>query len=234
MPESARWQRARRVAGFETCFTWYLRGLVRRSFEGVWVAGEAQLPRGGSIVAANHHSWWDGLIPYLVHRLRDPRAPFAIMMSDAELRRFPYFRMGGAFSVDARSVRAAREAVLYAADEARAGAAVWIFPDGVLRPQHAPQHFTAGFAHAARAAGVPAVPAAMRFVMRTAQRPEAFIRFGTPFAAGRDAAARAQHEVELLLAEIDDAIATDTVRERFRCAIEGRPGVDDRLALARR
>lgn len=231
----ASWQQAHRLRGFDACFTWYLHRLVRGSFASVWVAGMQHVPRiGGYVAAANHHSWWDGLIPYLVHRLARAPQPFALMMSDAELRRFPYFRFGGAFSIDARSVRAAREAIAYAAQEARSGAAVWIFPDGVLEPPGSALHFTSGFVHAARDGGVPIVPAAMRFVMRSQQRPEAFVRFGAPLAADRTAAVRAQSAVQELLAEIDRAIAADRVHAEFSRVVAGVRGVDDRLALATR
>ena len=229
------WQRARRLRGFDSCFTFYLRSLVRSSFARVWTSGVETLPEhGGYVAAANHHSWWDGLVPYLLHRVQQPQRPFALMMSDAELRRFPYFRFGGAFSVDASSVRAASEAIAYAADEARGGAAVWIYPDGILMPPAAPPRFTGGFVHAARAAGVPIVPVAMRFVMLQRQRPEAFVRFGAPLAATRDARELAQDAVEQLLGEIDAAIERGSIQRTFTCALTGKSGVDDRLAVAAR
>lgn len=231
--ERARWRRAHRIRGFESCFTFYLHGLIRRNFSRVWSAGSDALPAGGYVAAANHHSWWDGLIPYYLHRLQQRDRPFAIMMSDRELRRFPYFRFGGAFSVDARSVRAAREAILYAAQEARAGAAVWIFPEGELRAPTAPLSFTSGFAHAAREADVPIVPVAMRFVMRARQRPEAFVRFGAPLPAGRAAQRGVQDEVAAMLDAIDRAIECDSVEREFSLVTAGRAGADDVLALAR-
>ncbi|MDE2480985.1 MAG: lysophospholipid acyltransferase family protein [bacterium] len=229
------WQRARRVAGFDSFFVWYTRRLVRGNFARVWVAGVESLPaHGGYVAVANHHSWWDGLIPYLLHHERERERPFAVMMSDAELRRFPFFRFGGAFSVDARSVRAARDAVRYAADEARAGAAVWIFPDGVLHAPSAPLAFTSGFEHVAREAGVPIVPAAMRFVFRDRQRPEIFVRYGEPIVALRGARERTQACVAAMLAEIDRLLADGQIEQRFRIAVSGRAGVDDRVALAPR
>lgn len=233
--DRARWQRAHRVAGFDACFTIYVRGLVRRNFSRVWAAGACELPpSGGYVAAANHHSWWDGLIPYFLHRMQQRDRPFALMMSDAELRRFPYFRLGGAFSVDASSVRAAREAVQYAAQEASAGAAVWIFPEGELRAVTAPLRFSSGFAHAARAAGVPIVPAAMRFVMRAQQRPEVFLRFGTPIVADRTAQERSERSVRAMLHAIDRAIECGQVEREFSLVTSGHAGPDDVLALARR
>ncbi len=117
------------------------------------------------------------------------------MMSDAELRRFAFFRWAGAFSVDASSPRAARAAVLYAGEQAQQGAGVWIFPQGVLGRGTAPSAFTSGFVHAARAANAPIVPVAMVFRMLDKQRPEAFVDIGQPLDAGqRDAQRRTQAE----------------------------------------
>lgn len=232
--ERRAWQPARRLHGFDACFTWYLRGLVRRNFSRIWCAGTDLLPHGGYVAAANHHSWWDGLIPYYLHRMQEPGRPFALMMSDAELRRFPYFRLGGAFSIDASSVRAARDAILYAAAQARAGAAVWIFPDGELRAARSPLRFTSGFVHAARDGGVPIVPVAMRFVMRSRQRPEAFVRFGPALQPGRAACGRTEDAVAQMLEQIDRSIERGAVQRDFALVTTGRAGVDDVLALARR
>lgn len=228
------WQRARRVAGFDTVFRRYVRGLVARSFAAVWVREGASLPeRGGYVAVANHNAWWDGFIPYLLQHACAPRVPFAILMSDPELRRFPFFRFCGAFSIDATSLRAARASIVYAASLARGGEAVWIFPDGELRPPGTPLRFTGGFAHAAREAGVCVVPVAMRFVQLDKQRPEVFVAFGAPLEPDRSSRERAQEAVAALLATIDaDVLAGG--RANYRAALTGRIGVDDRVALPRR
>jgi 1-acyl-sn-glycerol-3-phosphate acyltransferase len=232
---SANWQQARRLRGFDPCFTLYLRALVRSNFSRVWSSGSSALPpAGGYIAAANHHSWWDGLIPYLLHRSAKRRRPFALMMSETELRRFPYFRFGGAFSIDASSVRASRESICYAGAQARDGAAVWIYPEGELRAPGTELHFTSGFVHAAREGGVPVVPVAMRFAMLQRQRPEAFVRFGEPLAPGRGAVSASEAHVERMLGEIDRAIETQRIESEFSCMLAGKSGVDDRLALAAR
>ncbi len=72
----ARWQRARRHPGFERFFFAYLRWLLRRSFAAVWVrCGAAPFPTSGYIAAANHTSWWDGFVPYVLQRLATPSVP---------------------------------------------------------------------------------------------------------------------------------------------------------------
>lgn len=213
----------------------YLRRLMRRSFAALWVRG-ADLPRDrGYVAVANHHSWWDGFIPYLLHRQGSAsEQPFRIMMSDAELQRFPYFRFGGAFSVDPSTTRRAYASISYAAAQAHQGAAVWIFPDGTLRPPSATPAFTSGFVHAARLAGVPIVPVAMRLLFLDRQRPEVFVERGQPIdARARDARECAQQAVTAMLESIDDDLARDG-RASFALAFAGHAGVDDRLALPRR
>ena len=228
------WQRAHRLNGFDWFFTRYVRRLARSSFAGIWVRGAANVPDRGYIAAANHHSWWDGFVPYLLHHGERPASPFRIMMSDAELRRFPYFRFAGAFSVDPSSARRAREAIVYAGEEARRGAAVWMFPDGVLRPACSLPHFTSGFVHAAREGEVRILPVAMRFLFLDRQRPEVFVEFGTPLdPKGRSAREEAQGAVTRMLARIDGDVERFG-RDGFELALGGRAGVDDRVALARR
>ena len=226
------WQTARRVRGFEAVFSRYLRWLVRRSFSTVWVHRDATpLPPSGYVAAANHSSWWDGFIPYLLHRNTLPLAPFALMMSDEELRRFPFFRWGGAFSVDATSVRASLPAIRYAASEARNGAGVWIFPRGHFERSVDPAGWTSGFVHAARAGGVAIVPIAMRFIMMERQRPEVFVDMAPPIdPRSRDARVDTAHIVAERLQHIDEIVARDDVREHFRPFIGGARGVDGHVA----
>lgn len=228
------WQRARRVRGFDALFGAYVRRLVRRNFAAVWLRRGSTFPPGGYIAAANHRSWWDGFIPYVLHRQAAPAQPFAIMMSDAELRRFPYFRFAGAFSVDAASPRAALPAIVYAADEARSGAAVWIFPEGALQPPAAPLVFTSGFVHAARRAGAPIVPVAMRFVVLDTQRPHAFVAAGPAIAPAAGAQRKTEDAVSGMLAAIDADIGERRIATHYERVLRGARGADERAASALR
>ena len=221
------WQRAHRVAGFETTFGYYLRWLMRRSFARVLVRSERPFPRAGYVAAANHHSWWDGFLALTIHRAFAPERPFNLMMDDEQLRRFPFFRFGGAFSVDARSVRAAYPAIRYGAACAREGAGLWIFPDGTLRPSLCVPAFTSGFVHAARAAEVPVLPVAMRFVFLGEQRPTAIAALGAPCDPhARTAQTTVQERVIALLTSIDDDLRAQRIDERYREIVRGNAGID--------
>ena len=226
------WMKAHRVRGFDACFSLYVKVLVRRSFAAVWVRRDKQLPAAGGYVAApNHHSWWDGLVPYLLHHERPAVKPFAIMMSDVELRRFPFFRFGGAFSIDASSTRSALDSVRYAAREAANGAAVWIFPEGRLSAPGNDLRFTSGFIHAARYANVPVVPVAMRFAMLHTQRPHAFVAYGEPVEPARGAARFVEREVSRLLHTIDADIRSESIERCYEARLRGAAGVDDRISV---
>ena len=155
------------------------------------------------------------------------------MMSEAELRRFPFFRWAGAFSVDGSSPRAAYPSILYAASRAAGGAGVWVFPEGELRPHCTAPAFTDGFVHAARAAGVPIVPVAMRFAVLGGQRPEAFVASAPPIdPQRRDARSVAQAEVTRLLGEIDATLPAGRGALGYHALLRSRTGVDRAVARA--
>ncbi|HET7813811.1 MAG TPA: lysophospholipid acyltransferase family protein [Candidatus Baltobacteraceae bacterium] len=215
-------------SGFRLCFERYLAWLLRRSFRGVWIARDAAFPPGGFIAIANHSSWWDGFVPYALQRRVAPQTPFALMMASSQLRRFPYFRLGGAFGVDPARKRAAFASVEHAAASARSGAGVWIFPQGAIRPPYEPLRFARGYLHAARRADVPIVPVAIRLTMMEAQRPDAFVEIGEPLDPhDAECATRAPAAVRALLFSLDLDIARGTVFRNRSSLFERAAGVDD-------
>jgi len=152
-----------------------LRASIRRSVQsglgGVWVRGP--LPpfgeSGGAVLAANHHSWWDGYV------LRDLAwvlsADFRVLMLGRQLAHYPFLRRVGALG--AGEVRAAVRG-------ARAGAWVAVFPEGTIQPVGPLRDVRPGAGWIARQAGVPLVPVALRVILRGRPRPEAHLRFGPP------------------------------------------------------
>ena len=148
-----------------------VRGSIRRSVRtdlaGVFVTGP--LPAGGAVLAPNHQSWWDG---YLLAELALQLGQGCrVMMTERQLARFPFLRRVGAIGTG--EVRAA---VRFA----RSGGWVVVFPEGALQPPGPPAALHPGAAWAARQAGVPLVPVGLRVLVRGAQKPEGFARFGPP------------------------------------------------------
>jgi len=219
---------ARRYEGFVATFGAYVHWLLRRSFRGVWVSKGATFPSSGFVAVANHTSWWDGFVAFAVQRAIAPRHPFYVMMSEDGLRRFPFFRYGGAFAVDASSPRRARDAILYAADRAAAGTGLWIFPQGRLEAPGTSLVFTRGFAHVARRANVPVIPCAMRFALLDGQRPDAFLEVGpTVYDASRATGELARGAVAAMLARLDCEISSGRAFENRRSLVAPARGVDD-------
>jgi lycopene beta-cyclase len=183
------------TAAIAETLPWVMRRALRRGLAGIWSREEAPLPGGGAIVVANHHSWWDAFLTWAIAD-RHGRPPGAIM-DDAQLARFPFFRRWGA--VGASEPRAA-------ARRAAAGSWVLVFPEGRVRTPGPLGPTRDGAAAIARWARVPVVPLAIRVVMRGGERPEAYLRFGTPLAAGVDAA-QVRDALVALLARLDDDLA---------------------------
>jgi len=178
-----------------------MRRALRRGLAGIWSRTEGPLPDGGAVVVANHHSWWDA---YLAWAVADRHGrPSGAIMDAAQLARFPFFRRLGA--VSEREPRAA-------ARRAAAGAWLVVYVEGELRPPGPLGPARPGAAAIARWAAVPVLPLAIRCVMRGGERPEVYLRFGRPLAAGVD------HETLAgalagLLARLDDDLAAATDAE---------------------
>ena len=219
---------ARRHEAFVAGFGAYVHWLLRRSFRGLWVSPGAAFPRSGFVAIANHTSWWDGFVAFAVQRALAPRRPFYVMMSEEGLRRFPFFRYGGAFAVDASSPRRARDAILYAADRASRGAGLWIFPQGRLEAPGRALDFARGFAHVARRADVPVVPCAMRYALLDGQRPDAFFDVGSPvYDASQATVELTRGAVAAMLGRLDRDIASGRAFEQRRSLMAPARGVDN-------
>lgn len=142
-----------------------IRQSLRRNLAGLWVRGA--WPAGGAVLAPNHHSWWDA---YLLGELAASQGQECrFLMSRRQLARFPFLKLVGA---------ADRSALRSLVRSAGQGAWVVLFPEGDIKPQGAVHAAGPGAAWLAERAGVPLIPVALRVVMRGAQWPEAFVRFG--------------------------------------------------------
>jgi 1-acyl-sn-glycerol-3-phosphate acyltransferase len=217
---------ARRNEGFVAAFGAYVNWLLRRSFRGVWVPERLALPSGGFVAVANHTSWWDGFVPFAMQTRIAPSTPFYVMMSEDQLRRFWFFRWGGAFSIGP-GVESARASVAYASRCARGGG-VWIFPQGRIAAPAAALTFGSGYVRAALQAGVPVVPFALRYAMLESQRPDALIDAAEPVdPRSPGARRRVRDAIGEMLARTDAAIAAGNALERRRSLIEPARGVDD-------
>jgi 1-acyl-sn-glycerol-3-phosphate acyltransferase len=173
------------------------------------VRGLEHVPEGGFVLAANHTSNFDPWplgIPFLPGRqLR--------FMAKSELFNpllAPLLRAGGAFRV--RRGEGDMEAMHTAADLARAGEIVVMFPEGTrrkkgLRKKHEARPHT-GAARIALTAGVPLVPAAIAGTDRLSRLGPLRVAYGEPLDLSD-------------LEELELKTAAATATERLMAAIEG-------------
>lgn len=157
-----------------------------------------------------------------------------VMMDEANLRRFFFFRWLGAFGIDRTTRAGVLAATRYALERLRTpGSRVWLFPQGTLRPADArPLGCDRGAGWLAAEAKVRLVPVALRYEFLAEQRPEAFVSFGDPAIVepGDDT-------VEALLTAEADRLR-DTVLagrlDEFDRVIAGKPSISALFDAGRR
>ncbi len=206
---------------------WTIPGIVARSLRrglvGVWARDEGALPGDGVVLAANHHSWWDGYLLYLLARRR--RRPFTVLMNEAQLGRFPFLRRQGA--IGAQELREALRRLA-------AGHLVAVFPEAALRPSGPPAALAPGAAFLANRARRPLVPVAVRVSVRGQQRPEAFLRFGAALAPDAPDLERALADaLDVLVRSLDADLAAadpEAPPAGYTRWLSGRASTDRRLA----
>ncbi len=138
-----------------------------------------------------------------------------MMMDVRQLRRYPFFRWAGAFSVDQENGRGAMRSLDYIADELKGGPgrSLWIFPQGSIRPQERrPLEFHSGLARLIRRVGPCLVyPVALRFEFFGEQYPEILVDVGP----ARQFEAEEKIEPRKLTAELDATLTAhlDDLRE---------------------
>ncbi|WP_291423368.1 1-acyl-sn-glycerol-3-phosphate acyltransferase [Deinococcus sp.] len=191
-----------------------IRQNLRRSLAGVWLYG--RVPRGAALLAPNHASWWDG---YLLAELGWACLhPFQIMMTDAQLARFPFLRLIGARGQ--REVRSLRRGL-------RAGEWAVVFPAGEIRHPAALLPLHPGAAWLAGREHVALFPVAVRVVLRGSQWPEAFLRLGEPCAPNELESALAA-----VLAQLEEDLKTvpaDQPPPGYLCLLRGRASRHNRV-----
>ena len=176
-----------------------VRRSLRRGLHAVWARGMWEtLPAGGAVLAANHHSWWDAYLAWLVQQRLGREV--SGMMREAQLETFPFFRRLGVISD--REVREALRRL-------SRGHLLFIFPEGALKQTSEVGTLQRGAAFLAQRAEVPIFPLAIRVVMRGAQQPEAVLSLGEKLEPdSSELLERVGLELNRLLSDIDHDVAT--------------------------
>ncbi len=163
-----------------------IRSAVRQSFHGVYYRQNSPTPSHDGppvIFFANHSAWWDAHLA-MVFNEQIWRRDAYVMVEDAQLRRYPFFRYMGAFSVSRTNPRAAAASMKYAARLLRAepNRLMLIFPQGEIQANDLRPFklFRGTGAIARESAPCLAYPLALRYEFIGEQKPDAFISIGSP------------------------------------------------------
>lgn len=202
-----------RLPRFLTAARWWARRELRRTLDGLRVAGlvEARsvVQRQPVIFASTHVAWWDAFVLLTLDEALGTEG--YALMDERNLCRIPFFTRLGAIPVRRGNPRAGLRAGAALLD--RPGRTVWIFPQGRHRPAHLrPLDFQPGVRLLARLAPDAAVvPVALQYAFAEAQGPVSYACFGTALpareVAERGGVLRLEEGVEVALGRIDTFLA---------------------------
>ena len=214
-------------------FQAYLRRYVARHFHALRVTRAGRptpAPAGPLLVVANHPSWWDPLIAFLLAD-RIGRAVYAPVEA-AALARYPFLRRLGLFGVDLGTAAGARTFLRVGRTVLEAeGAMLAVTPQGRFTDvRERPVRLRPGVGHlVARIGRGHVLPVALEYPFWSERTPEALVHCGPPMPVepGRSAddwTARIAAGLEAA----QDALAAAAVRRDpadFETVVAGRTGV---------
>lgn len=211
-------------------FNWYCRYALRKHFHRIHVEGE--LPTqitGGRLYVVNHSNFWDGIVLNLL--LRPLGQPLYCMIEVTQVKKHPFFRRIGGFSINRSNPRDAVRSLEYAAKLIKSGAAVVIFPQGKL--EHAdkrPLIFERGVAKLLEQAETATViPISLLYEFGQEQRPEIPIRLGSCHMAGEFTVAGGMGRLQDLVTRLLDESRTACLNGLFpgRLLLKGRNSISE-------
>lgn len=160
-------------------YTWWL---FKRRFKHVWLKQEYNPDsKSKTVYYLNHHSWWDGLIPFLLNEYRFHQQARALM-EDKQMEKYPFFKWIGAFSINREDSRKAITSLRYAVKSfQRENASLFIYPEGSITPAGSPINFEGGLAWLHnKLVGVDFVPVGIYMHTIRHDKPELHLHIGEP------------------------------------------------------
>ncbi|MCW5939993.1 MAG: 1-acyl-sn-glycerol-3-phosphate acyltransferase [Fimbriimonadaceae bacterium] len=204
-----------------------IRRTVRARFRNVYWNPPETAPKPPVVFVPNHHGWHDGYLMFLLVTRLGIRCLDWIQEYEA----FPWFRYVGGmpFPSDDASKRAST--MRRTARLMREGRSLVLFAEGILhRP---PEVLPLGRALETIARRVPEVsvlPVAIHYDMSLHERPEAFIRCGSPIAEGPGLLERTR---EALIRELDQVRHDVAQGAPFETLAKGTLDVNERWDVRR-
>ncbi len=190
-------------------FRHIVRRYFRRQFHAVRLARAHDVASisGPLIIYANHGSWWDPMVAYLLaERLFPYRRHFA-PMDAAALTRYPVLRHLGVFPVELRTPRGAVQFLRTGHAILRSGGVLWVTPQGqFVDTRQRPLVFKPGLAAlAARLGSCTVLPLAIEYTFWDERLPETLLLFGHPLrVSGETADALEPQLIAALESTMDD------------------------------
>ncbi|ELK44587.1 lysophospholipid acyltransferase family protein [Halobacillus sp. BAB-2008] len=172
---------ARKHPLIEWGFTRFNRWFLKKHFESIRVASPPEVASRNVLFLINHSSWWDPLVIFHLNE-RLVQSDAYGMMGEEGIRRFPFFRSIGAFSVDKTDRRHLLESLKYSIRLLERQRTVWIFPQGEEQHQEKrPLEFFSGISYIAeKTPDVKVVPVSIYYSLEHTRKPNAYIEIGNP------------------------------------------------------
>ncbi len=125
----------------EYLFYFYLNGLLKKHFEKfILIGSRPSINHDKSLlILPNHFSWWDGFFIYkVIKNISDKK--FHIMMLEHQLKKYWYFNLLGAYSINQRNPKSVLKSLNYTIEllNDKSNLSV-IYPQGDIHPQEEKQ-----------------------------------------------------------------------------------------------
>ncbi|MBS4033228.1 MAG: lysophospholipid acyltransferase family protein [Ignavibacterium sp.] len=116
-------------------FDIYLNNIIKKDFKDFYLVGNIpELDNNkGLIITPNHFSWWDGFFIYYLMKKLSTRKIY-IMMLEEQLKRYPFFKKLGAFSINQQSPKSIIESINYASSIVSDSSYFVTYPQGEIEP----------------------------------------------------------------------------------------------------
>lgn len=141
-------QKAKKNKFFARFFYFYLHYyLIKKHFSAIHVVGKLHHSSNTPVIhIANHSSWWDGLLLfYLIHQTS--LDSHYMMMDEEGIKKYPFFRKLGAFSVNRNKPKDLLRTFKYCETLLHQNKNIWLFPQGRIQHQDVAITFERGLTH---------------------------------------------------------------------------------------
>ncbi|MFC7321373.1 lysophospholipid acyltransferase family protein [Halobacillus campisalis] len=163
-------------------FTRFNRKFLKHHFHNIYVKNSTKKPMNKrTLFMVNHSSWWDSLVIFFLNE-QIIRSDAYGMMHEEGIRRFPFFRKIGMYSINTDDRKHLLESLRYSVDLLHHDKTVWIFPQG--EEQHLekrPLGFYSGASYISqKVEQLSIVQVSIYYSMEHHKKPNLYIHIGPP------------------------------------------------------